>query len=193
MMMSVTPLPAKSLEPPADRDDLADVVAAIGGDEAAFERLVDRHQRPVLALCQRLVGANDAKDLFQETFLRACRGLPQLRAPAAFRTWLFRIAVRGARRRIATRGRTTTRDEFDSLVAPTGGDPLELREDVARLRVELANLPPRQREVVVLRHYHGLDFAQIATLLQIREDAARANHYQGLKRLRRELFEGTSS
>jgi RNA polymerase sigma-70 factor (ECF subfamily) len=181
--------PGKVHEPPSDEDE---VRAFQSGDESAFERLVDRYQRTVLSLCQRLVGASEAKDLFQDVFLQAWRALAQLRAPGAFRTWLFRIAIRKARRRVlARRGSELERPE--ELAAPAAGDPIERDDDLLRLRGELAGLPPRQREVVVLRHYQGLSFAEIAGLLAIREDAARANHYQGLQRLRRALGGGTES
>ena len=181
-------VPAK---PPASATDAEEVRAFLGGDEAAFERLVDRYQRPVLSLCQRLIGAGDAKDLFQDAFLQCYRALPQLRAPGAFRTWLFRITVRRARRHLLARpgpGALADADGFAAPPVPAGTDRLELDEDVARLRSSLARLPERQREVVVLRHYEDLSFAEIATILGIREDAARANHYQGLKRLRRDLL-----
>jgi len=164
------------------------VRAFLAGDEGAFERLVDRYQRPVLHLCQRLVDAEEAKDLFQEVFLQVYRALPRLRAAGAFRTWLFRITVRRARRRALARPRPARVEDLDVFAAPSAGDPLELDDELARMRRMLARLPARQREVIVLRHYHELSFAEIAALLELREDAARANHYQGLKRLRRELF-----
>src|SRR5262245_12692080 len=64
------------------------------GDEAALERLISQHQRPLFGLCYGILRqAEDAEDAVQETFLRALRGLPQFRGEAAFRTWLFRIAV----------------------------------------------------------------------------------------------------
>jgi RNA polymerase sigma-70 factor (ECF subfamily) len=184
MILAMT-APAK----PPDAATDADLVRAfVGGDTDAFERLVDRHQRAILHLCQRLVGPTDAADLFQEIFLQCWRSLAQLRAPEAFRAWLLRIAVRRARRRRARQLREPQAvDHPDQFIAPPQRDLAELTEDVARLRMALALLPDRQREVVVLRHDHGLTFAEIAAALEIREDAARANHYQGLKRLRREL------
>jgi RNA polymerase sigma-70 factor (ECF subfamily) len=190
-MMSAMTAPAKPSDSAADA---AEVLAFLAGDEGAFERLVDRHQRPVLHLCQRLVGHEDGRDLFQDVFLQAYRALPQLRAPGAFRTWLFRITVRRARRRLLERPRPASVENPDLFTAQREADPVELDEVVARLRACLGLLPERQREVVLLRHYQELPFAEIAAILGIREDAARANHYQGLKRLRRELFgEGGAS
>jgi RNA polymerase sigma-70 factor (ECF subfamily) len=183
-MMKAMTAPGKVFEPPADGDE---VRAFQAGDAEAFERLVDRYQRPVLSLCQRLVGASDAKDLFQDVFLQAFRALAQLRAPGAFRTWLFRITVRKAQRRIVARRGGGDLEDPDTVAAPAATDCVETDEELVRLRARLAELPPRQREVVLLRHYQGLSFAEIAETLGIREDAARANHYQGLQRLRRAL------
>src|SRR6188768_1093878 len=101
-MVKAMTAPGKRLDPPSDEDE---VRAFQSGDAEAFERLVDRYQRPILSLCQRLVGARDAKDLFQEVFLQAWRALAQLRAPGAFRTWLFRITIRKARRSVHSRPR----------------------------------------------------------------------------------------
>lgn len=167
--------------------DAVEVRAFLAGDASAFERLVDRHQRAILHLCQRLVGPSDAADLFQEVFLQCWRSLAQLREPAAFRGWMLQITVRRARRRREQdRGPRGVADP-ESFAAPAAGDAAELADEVAQLRAELDRLPDRQREVVVLRHDHGLSFAEIAATLSIREDAARANHYQGMKRLRRAL------
>src|SRR5688572_10622072 len=141
MILAMT-VPAKPSDSASDADE---VRAWLGGEAAAFERLVDRHQRPILHLCQRLVGAADANDLFQEVFLQCWRALPQLRVPEAFRAWLIRITVRRARRRLASRGREQGAEEPERFPAPDRDDPLELADDVARLRVALDRLPPRQR------------------------------------------------
>ena len=170
-------------------DDGQEVRAFQAGDSEAFERLVDRYQRPILRFCQRLLGpGEDAHDLFQDVFLQAFRALEGLRDPGAFRTWLFRIAVRRARR--VRRAVLRTKQEPPELTAPEQADPLERRERLDAMRRELAQLPPRQREVIELRHDQGLSYAEIAAILDIQEDAARASHYQGLRRLRRVLRDG---
>src|SRR5260370_14257289 len=68
--------------------------AGRAGDPAALEQLLALHQRSLFVLCQGILGhPDDAEDAVQETFLRALRGLHTFRGDAAFRTWLFRIAV----------------------------------------------------------------------------------------------------
>src|SRR6266536_3146105 len=77
--------------------------AGRAGDRAALEQLLALHKRPLYALCRGMLGhADDAEDAVQETFLRALRALPQFRGDAAFRTWLFRIAVNFCLRGTAT-------------------------------------------------------------------------------------------
>src|SRR5712691_76395 len=68
--------------------------AGKAGDAAALERLLALHKRPLYALCRGMLGnADDADDAVQETFLRALRALAGFRGEAAFRSWLFRIAI----------------------------------------------------------------------------------------------------
>ena len=183
-MMSAMTVPAKSPDSAADAEEIR---AFLAGDETAFERLVDRHQRAVLHLCQRLLGQEESKDLFQEVFLQAYRSLPQLRAAGAFRNWLFRIAVRRARRRIAARRPPLAVENAVVFAAPRANDPLELDEDVERLRGALALLPERQREVVVLRHYHELGFPAIAEILGSPVTTVKSRMARGLTLLRARL------
>ena len=79
---------------------------------------------------------------------------------------------------------------MQDVAGPALDDPVVAEEDSAQLRALLADLPPRQREVVLLRHYQNLSYAEVADVLGIREEAARANHYQGLRKLRQRLNPG---
>src|SRR4051794_13519738 len=68
--------------------------AGRGGDRAALEELLALHKHPLYALCRGMLGhADDAEDAVQETFLHALRALSTFRGDAAFRSWLFRIAI----------------------------------------------------------------------------------------------------
>ena len=79
------------VEPTAER---ALIQAGKAGDCAALEQLLSLHRRALVAFCQGMLGhVEDAEDAAQETFLRALRALPRFRGEAAFRTWLFRIAI----------------------------------------------------------------------------------------------------
>lgn len=171
---------------PTTPSDGEEVRAYLAGDGEAFDRLVDRYQRRALRLCQRLLGFEDGRDLFQDVFLQVYRSLPGLREPEAFRTWLLRITIRLARRRRKARSRQH-KVELTDVIAPGESDPASHGEDLDAMRQALQELPERQREVVLLRHYECLSYAELAQVLGIREDAARANHYQALRRLRQKL------
>ena len=171
---------------PSALSDGDEVRAFQGGDPEAFERLVDRYQRPILSLGKRMLGPDDARDLFQDVFLQVHRSLVGLREPDAFRTWLFRIAVRLASRQVKRQPPVPV--ALVDLEAPERPDTVVSDEQSRSLHQALRNLPSRQREVLLLRHFEGLSHAEVAEVLGIREDAVRASHYQGLRKLRQLLL-----
>jgi RNA polymerase sigma-70 factor (ECF subfamily) len=119
-------------------------------------------------------------------FLQVYRSLGSLRQPAAFRSWLYRLVLRKAQRMRRQRGE----EELATQPADTSSGAAakaEHQEEIELVQRCLERLPPRQREVVVLRQLQELTYQEIAAILGIREDAARANHYQALQRLRQEL------
>jgi RNA polymerase sigma-70 factor (ECF subfamily) len=163
------------------------IARVLAGDHAAFDDLLRRHSGPLLAsLRARLRDREDARDVLQETWLRAFERLRELRDPARLRAWLLSIALNLARAR-------KRRAAPLSLEAPDVSEPAALdehteeREELAELRARIAELPERQREVVDLRVSHELSHAEIARLLGITEEASRASHYQALKRLQAAL------
>ncbi len=165
---------------------------ALQGEAESFKALVQRHAAPLWGtLSARVRDVEDARDILQETWVRAYERLGTLREPNRLRAWLLSIALNLAR----SRGRRIEREvpleavigEGAEPAAPAAHDPFDLAERDERLRRELDRLPPRQREVVDLRIAHGLDHGEIASLLGIREDASRANYYQAMRRLRERL------
>lgn len=169
-----------------DRDIIARVLA---GEREAFHVLVERHSGPLHAtLRAHLANREDARELFQETWLRAYQRLGRLRDAGRLRAWLVSIAlnlVRERRRRGLERA-----GGADGLELQDGGESAQDlcgREELEGLRAAMQALPARQREVLDLRVNHELSHAEIARLLSISEEASRANHYQALKRLRAAL------
>jgi RNA polymerase sigma-70 factor (ECF subfamily) len=174
-----------------DRELLDRVLA---GETEGFDAIVTRHGAPVWGALRRLLGnADDVREVFQETFLRAFERLDSLRDAARLRSWLVSIALNLARERL--RGPRSTELAVDPgtelAVRADGGPPasaeLERAEDAARVRAEVAALPPRQRQVVELRMDAELSHAEIALLLGISEESSRANFYQGMRRLKARL------
>jgi RNA polymerase sigma-70 factor (ECF subfamily) len=175
-----------------------DLVEAFqGGDTAVFDILVERWDRKIQGAIYRFVGASeDARDLCQEAFLRAYRGLRTFKKDARFSSWLYQIALNVCRDRLRRRrGRTiVSLDELDeggqeAAVLP-GPSPLDLAEarDISdRVARAVGALPEEQREVIVLKEYQGLTFAEIAETLNVPLSTVKTRLYRGLVQLRQRL------
>ena len=178
------------------RTDEELVALATAGDPDSFNQLVVRWERQIFALAYRVLGREeDARDVCQETFLRAFRGIRSFKGQARFSSWLYRIALNLCRdwmRRERRRGPTTTLD------AETEPDPVDraaetaedrtVRRDLGRLITEvMGTLPEEQRTTIVLKEYHGLTFQEIADLQGCPLSTVKTRLYQGLGRLRQQL------
>ena len=142
------------------------VLKARGGDLAAFEVLVERHQDVVLRVAARVVGRGDAEDVAQDAFLRAFHRLGRLRDADGFRAWLLQIAHNASLDALARRKRAASPEEDlpDGVDAGTPAAHLEQRERSERLRRKIALLAPVHRDVLVLRDVEGLTYEEIATV-----------------------------
>src|SRR6195256_5078967 len=143
---------------PQEFGDLTElVVAARAGDHQAFEALVRATYADTYTLAYRLTGdEEDARDVVQESYLRAYRGLRRFRGDAQFTTWLYRITANCAANHLAKRARTRTEVLSDDapLVDETPDHDPETRlageDERARVASALATLPWRLRQVIVL-------------------------------------------
>ena len=182
--------------PGPDEDTLQPLVdAARGGDRDAFDELVRVTYRDTLRLALRLTAdEEDARDVVQDAYLRAYRGLRRFRGDARFTTWLYRITANCA----ATHAGRTARHRHEALDdsgpyldEETAANP-EARADLAALRrdldVAIAELPPRLRAVVVLRDLYDLPHEAIAEELGITESAAKVRLHRARVRLRARVF-----
>lgn len=155
-----------------------------------FQQLLDRHRRDVLAYLTSMVGPNEAEDCFQETFLAALRGYPDLRDGSNLRGWLFTIAHRKAldserqrRRRPTPAGQAEEMVELAQTMTVALAPEHDLIEP-DRLWQAVEELPPKQRGAVTLRFVADLSHREIATSLGCSEAAARRSVHEGLKKLR---------
>lgn len=174
------------------------VARSISGDNESFNELILRWERPIYALAYRTIGREeDARDVCQETFLRAFRALPRFRSEAKFSSWLYRIALNLCRDWIRRERRTPVvqpPEDLDLMELAAAAEPSESIEDlVARKDVSrvveraMAQLPEEQRTAIVLKEYHGLTFQEIADLQGCPLSTVKTRLYQGLAVLRREL------
>lgn len=144
-----------------------------------FQDFLEANRTTVYRFLRVAVGPSDADDCFQETFLSALRAYPRLASGERLDRWILRIASRKAIDHHRARGRrpTPVPDVPDRATAAARDPDDELWHAVA-------SLPPRQRVAVAHRHILDRPYPEIAELMATSEEAARANVYQGLKKLR---------
>lgn len=174
------------------------VARSIGGDLDSFNQLILRWERPIYALAYRVIGREeDARDVCQETFLRAFRALKGFKGQAKFSSWLYRIALNLCHDWMRRQRRAPV------VAAPEGVDLLDLaadrgpvesiedlvsrREMARRVAIAMATLSEEQRTAIILKEYHGLTFQEIADLLGCPLSTVKTRLYQGLSVLRRQL------
>jgi RNA polymerase sigma-70 factor (ECF subfamily) len=158
------------------------------GDTKAFEVLVVRYQRPVLAIARRFAAdLDDAEDLAQRAFINAAERAGGWRG-GSFKSWLFRIVVNLAKNHLRDTARfDRSEDAQEREALPTQPDAHERMEDRERrseLRRAITRLPKRQREVLLLRIDGDLPFAEIAATLQITEVNAKVNFHHAVQKLK---------
>lgn len=171
------------------------VTAAADGDIAAFEALVQRHQTRLVGYLRGLTNSeSDAEDLAQDAFLRAYRSLKGFRGTSSFKTWLYQIATNVFRTWLEKK-RTHGGLSAVSLDAPVPGteDPMDPAGEtnpearhVDRDAIDraLAQLPPDQREAVLLRDVEGFDYREIAEQLDVPLGTVESRIFRGRQRLR---------
>jgi RNA polymerase sigma-70 factor (ECF subfamily) len=174
------------------------VARSIGGDSDSFNELIHRWERPIYALAYRqLRREEDARDVCQETFLRAYRALPGFRGQAKFSSWLYRIALNLCRDWMRRERRTPVvpaPGDVDLMDLAAARGPSESIEDriaqndlVRKVERAMALLPEDQRTAIVLKEYEGLTFQEIADVVGCPLSTVKTRLYQGLTVLRREL------
>jgi RNA polymerase sigma-70 factor (ECF subfamily) len=175
--------------PTSDLKRLVD--AARKGDRVALDELVRVTYPATYTLAFRLTGnEDDARDVVQEAYLRAYRGLRRFRGDAQFTTWLYRITANCAANLLAKRARNRTEvlPEEESVVdsRPDHDPEQRMAGEDERVRVAgaLAVLPWRLRQVIVLRDIYDLPHGWIASELGISEAAAKVRLHRARRRLR---------
>lgn len=148
-------------------------------DLPPFQRLLEEHRVDVYRFLVAAVGRQDADDCFQETFLAALRAYPRLRDASNLRGWLFTIATNKA----MDHWRSAKRRPMPLETLPDRPTP-EREDGRPELWRAVGELPPMQRAAVIHRYVLDLPYAEVAEALGVSEEAARANAYEGRKKLR---------
>ena len=173
------------------------VAAARDGDQQAFEELVRQTYVATYTLAFRLTGnEEDARDVVQETYLRAWKAIRRFRGDAQFSTWLYRITANTASSMTQRRSRNRADSLDDQGPEVVDDRPFANPEASseasalhARLSEAVAELPPKLRAIVVLKDVYDLPHEAIAEELGISVAAAKVRLHRARKRLRDVLFE----
>jgi RNA polymerase sigma-70 factor (ECF subfamily) len=174
--------------------------AAQRGDEQAFERLVRTYDQSVLRIALNLLRSHeDARDVYQEAFLRVYKNLSSFRFDCSFHTWLYRIVTNICLDHL--RKRKVRKEEPPIIDGPEGLiDRMERAEEEsahadperstynlqvgARIDNALQNLSPRERMVFELRHFQGLRLRNIGEVLGTSEEAAKNCLFRATQKMR---------
>jgi RNA polymerase sigma-70 factor (ECF subfamily) len=186
-------------------DDFALIRAAQAGDHYAFERLVRAYDQNVLRLAVNLLRSpEDARDVYQEAFLRVYRNLHSFRFDCSFHTWLYRIVTNVCldflRRRKVRREEPSIVETAEGVVnrverveedSAASNPERALRNNELKGRIEaaLGDLTPRERMVFELRHYQGLRLKAIGDALGTSEEAAKNCLFRATQKMRAVLGE----
>jgi len=177
-------------------EDWASVVLrAKGLDAAAFEEIVDAYAGRLYGFFQRMLGGREeAEDLVQEVFVRVVKAIAEYREEGRFEAWLFRIAGNLVRDRLRREPRESALGNREGNwegnrqqalgISTDACLSLERREDVDRLQKCLTKLPSVEREVILMRHYGELSFAEIAEYTAAPLGTVLARAHRGLAKLR---------
>ncbi|MDA0576937.1 MAG: RNA polymerase sigma factor [Verrucomicrobia bacterium] len=181
-----------------DRDDM---VRLAGGENAALDRLMDRHAGSVLRFLTRTVGnAADAQDLAQETFARVHRYRQRYRPSARFSPWLFTIAANLARNHFRWKSRHpslsldlevgSTGQSLGETLPADGQNPQQATaatEHTAAVQQAIDRLPSRLREALVLCTWEGLSVDEAAAVLGTSSKSIESLLYRARRLLRQQL------
>lgn len=187
----------------APLDETGLIRAAQGGDGDAFERLVRAYDQSVLRIAMNLLRSPDeARDVYQEAFLKIFRNLRQFRFDCSFHTWLYRVVTNVCfdhlRRRKVRKEDSTVVETADGLVdqvtqieedGPAANPERQTwnRELSAGIAAALQELTPRERMVFELRHYEGLRLRAIGEILGTSEEAAKNCLFRATQKMRTRL------
>ena len=168
------------------------------GDLAAYGQLVERYQNRVYNLALKLIGSSeDAKDTVQEIFIKAYRALPGFQGEAGFSTWLYRVASNKCLDFLRKKNRERKHNysfeegDFSQEAVNSQYGPEEaflLKEKQERLKKAVTELPETYRLVLVLHHYQGFSYREVAGITGLPEKTVATRLHRAKKLLREKLL-----
>src|SRR6266852_1654290 len=196
-----------TLKPVAELDERALILEAQGGNRAAFEELVRRYDRDVLRLALNLMRRpEDARDVYQEAFLKLYKNIQRFRFECSFYTWLYRIVTNVCLDHLRRR-QARPEDQAPEAIGghadegitdfferqrehrPTLDPERRLfgKEIQARIATAMERLSPRERVVFEMKHYQGLKLRAIGDALGTTEETVKNSLFRATRKLRTQL------
>ena len=178
--------------------DVALMLRVAGGEEAAFEQLIERHQGAIIGTVSKMLGnASDAEDIAQQVFIRLWKSAPRYKPKAKFTTFLYTITrnlVFNESRRKSRKKEYSMEEREDDFHLQTA-DHQNASPDQGMLQQELrqavdkaiADLPEKQRLAVILRRYEGMPYDEIAKILGLSVSAIKSQLFRARHTLRESL------
>lgn len=173
------------------------IINIIKGNSSMFEELVYRYDRKVLSLAMKYAqNEDDAKDIYQEVFIRVFRGLKNFKFKSEFSTWLFRITTNACityklkqnkRQLISINQENENGEQYDIPSDSNESSPQNYSEDLEvsdNIKEALEQLPPRQKMIFILKHYEGYKIREIAEMMDIGEGTVKKYLFEAVHRLR---------
>jgi len=169
-------------------EDAALVRQTLAGDSDAFGVLVTRYQRVLYTVAFRMLGnAEDARDVTQDAFVKAYQRLSTFDPSYRFFSWMYRILVNECLNTVRSRRQQEPLSP-DIASGETPFDAAEAEERSRQVEHALLRLSPEYRAVIVLRHFVGNSYEEIADLLAIPEKTVKSRLYTARQRLGVELL-----
>jgi RNA polymerase sigma-70 factor (ECF subfamily) len=171
----------------------------LAGETDAFGTLVHRWERQIYGLSFRMLGRDeDARDVCQETFLAAFRNLNKFRGDAKFSSWIYRIALNACHTKMRKQGALPAlsldheddegrKFELPDLQADNVPDRLHHNQRARLVRKALQALPAEMRQVIIMKEYHEMTFAEIAEVMRTPVSTVKSRLYTGLQLMRGRL------
>jgi len=179
------------------------IIQAQKGNENAFEELVYRYDRSVLSIALKYtLDEDDAKDLYQEVFIRVYRGLKNFRFESEFSTWIYRITTNvclsyksRSKDHLRVSINNNNDDEENEIgeareLIYDGSSPEEITSgaDIREIVDEaVESLSPKQKMTFILKHYEGYKIREIAEMLNCKEGTVKKYLFEAIKNLRKKL------
>ena len=183
-------LPPSTLAEPRPRvaaalaDDAQLGAACRRGEARAMEMLYHQYKRRVFGMAHRIVGASDAEEVAQETFVRVFRGLAAFRGDSQLSTWIYRLTVNAALSHLARRGRRNEVSDEVLTDVPAAQEPERDPALASRIEAALGQLPAGYRAILVLHDVEGLSHEECAAILECRIGTCKSQLHKARARMR---------